>query len=224
MTYDEFKNFLVTYLWKDGDQVLIDNLDNLVRMANASLRADLRLRDQLITDAFGLETSQASLDRVRYVRSVVSDTDGEFKWVEPNQLEHIRTVYPDQVSPVYSIYDNAVHFSGPFQQLFLDGSPYIITLIGYQDIPNLYDVVGGGNITSWLTESYLDLYVYAVLQHAAGFLREDERVAQWKQLYDDAVRRAMDNDQMFGQRGKTTPLPLPYPASPIRRRNWRHNL
>lgn len=221
MDYDEFKAFLVTYLWKDGDQVLIDNLDRLIEMGHASLRVDLRLRDQLELRTESLTTDTTALSPFHYVRNLSSETDGEFKWVEPTQLTELRAAFPNKVTPVYSIFNNLIQLSGPFADLQAAGEPYSVSISGYTDIPDFAQV---GIETSFMADNYLDLYVYAVLQHAAGFLREDERVAQWKQLYNEGVQRVTNNDMMFGQRGKPRSMALPYPASPTRNRNWRHNL
>lgn len=220
MNYNEFKEFLTTFLWRDGDQVLIDNLDVLIEMAHSSLRVDLRLFDQLVSDDRILNTQDQTFpSQMRYIRQIVSDTQGEMRYVNPASLIEVRKRFPNEVKPVYSIYDELLQFSGPFADLFAAGDFYNITIFGYTDIPNF---AAPGVTSSWMEQNYLDVYVYAVLQHASAFLREDERIAQWKQLYDDGINRITTNDAMFAQRGVLTTQPLPYPASPVKRRNWRH--
>lgn len=220
MNYNQFRDFLITFLWKDGDQVLIDNIDTLVEMGHSSLRVDLRLQDNLISSERILDTEEQGYpSNMRYIRSITSDRDGEMKYVEPATLLTLRNSFPNEVKPFYSIFDEMLQFSGPFADMFAESDFYNVTIVGYDDIPNF---VAPGVNTSWMEQNYLDVYVYAVLQHAAGFLREDERIPQWKQLYDDGIERITTSDAMFGQRGKPTTLPLPYPASPYRARNWRH--
>ena len=50
MTYQEFKDHLIAFLWKTGDQVLIDNLDNLITMAEHELRTSFRIADRETSD------------------------------------------------------------------------------------------------------------------------------------------------------------------------------
>ena len=53
MTYQEFKDYLATFLWKDTDQVLIDNLDSLIKMADHELnrKLDITRREELYSVA-----------------------------------------------------------------------------------------------------------------------------------------------------------------------------
>lgn len=222
MTYDEFKAFVVTYLWRDGDADLLANLDNLIKMAHATIRVDLRLREQLDVDVASATTPNYTFtpNRIRYVKSVKTKEEGTFTYISPSDMlvRRVDITNDSAIEPVYSLDNRAVMLLGGFddqdngRQVFVEG---------YIDVPDFSDMA----VTStYLADNFLDLYLYAVLTHVAGFLREDERVAQFKQLYTDAVTRAMDSDKMFRDPPRTAPLPLPYPASPPRYRNWRRDL
>lgn len=60
---------------------------------------------------------------------------------------------------------------------------YPAELVYIQDIPALSD----SNTSNWLLADAPDLYLYGSLVHSAPFLKEDERISVWAQLYQNAV-------------------------------------
>jgi len=63
-----------------------------------------------------------------------------------------------------------------------DGT-YPTELLYYAKIPALSD----SNTTNWLLTSSPDAYLYGSLLQAAPYLKDDERVATWAQLYGAAI-------------------------------------
>jgi hypothetical protein len=60
---------------------------------------------------------------------------------------------------------------------------YTATLVYYQNIPRLTDVV----TTNWLLTKHPDIYFYGSLLNSAPYLKEDARIQVWAQLYQNAV-------------------------------------
>lgn len=56
-------------------------------------------------------------------------------------------------------------------------------LLYYQKIPSLVDGAG----SNWLLNEYPDIYLYGSALHSAPWLREDERLATWGQLYSAGI-------------------------------------
>jgi hypothetical protein len=65
------------------------------------------------------------------------------------------------------------------------------------------------------------LLVYATLYNCAPFLREDERVAQWQQMYKDIINTMNENSAHEKQHGVFGMMPLPRNASGARRTGLR---
>lgn len=117
MNYQEFKDHLITFLWKKGDAQLIASLDNLIRMGEAKLTRELRT-ERRHTSVTIIATDQREQLPADYhsMRQVV-DLDGnlgEFKYVTPGELEAKR----DQINsshwlPIYSLEDNFILLCGP---------------------------------------------------------------------------------------------------------------
>lgn len=72
--------------------------------------------------------------------------------------------------------------------------------------------------SSFLTEDYLDLYVYTVAKHAAPFLRDDSRLQTWRTLQKEALLEANDDAAFNKQRGVYASKQLPRQAGIIRRK------
>jgi hypothetical protein len=47
--------------------------------------------------------------------------------------------------------------------------------------------LGTANQTNWLLTLAPDAYLYGALVQAEGFLAEDDRVAGWKAMFDEAI-------------------------------------
>lgn len=69
-------------------------------------------------------------------------------------------------------------------------APSEIEMIYYAKVPRLQGEVD----TSWLLRDYPELYLYGALVHSAPFLKDDERLAVWQTLYQQAVMAANQSD------------------------------
>lgn len=70
------------------------------------------------------------------------------------------------------------------------GAPYEIEMIYYAQVPRLL----ADSSTNWLLRDYPAIYLYGALVHSAPFLKEDERVPVWQNLYQQAVASANQSD------------------------------
>lgn len=194
MDYATFKTYIATFLWKQNDTDLVNNLDSLIVMANAELARllDINRRNVTLVIAPTVEDYVLPAD-FRHVISLNGANDQNrlvFKQSTASDVLAIRQSTQSQyVSPVYAVTqdgdDKVLMLAGPFATT--TGS---LTLMYRAGIPN-FAVTN----TSWLADDYLDLYVYTVLSHTAPFLREDERVAMWQQMKAAAITSAIDEDR-----------------------------
>ena len=206
MSYDDFKTYLATFLWKDSDTVLLANLDNLIRMGNNKMNRKLRslyketVVEVPITDAreYDLPSNYGKIQTVACTNDVIG---GVWDYVDTRRLEEIRYATKQrQWAQVYSASGNKLLLSGP-------ASGTINLRIYYDITVPLVDGATPATDNWWFSE-FLDLYTYAVLYHAAPFLREDERVPMWKDMYNDAVNEVEEDFHINRKRGQYDALPL----------------
>lgn len=70
------------------------------------------------------------------------------------------------------------------------GEDYPIEIAYYQ----LAQLLDDSNQTNWLTENAPDLLLYAALLEATPFLKNDERIATWQNMYDRAAQAYKSED------------------------------
>ena len=75
------------------------------------------------------------------------------------------------------------HVRGEFELFPTPDEDTDFELLYYQKIPALSD----SNATNWLLDYAPDVYLYGSLVHSAPYLKDDERLNVWAQLYSAAV-------------------------------------
>ena len=75
------------------------------------------------------------------------------------------------------------HVRGEFELFPTPDEDTDFELLYYQKIPALTD----SNATNWLLDYAPDVYLYGSLVHSAPYLKDDERLNVWAQLYSAAV-------------------------------------
>lgn len=213
MTYQEFKDHLLVYLWKQNDQDLIASLDNIIAMAESELNIQEPITQQETSITINPVTDHYTMPSdYRDIRSVNETTIGRVNYVMPEELYN-RRINTNAVLPIYSIQGSKLLFAGPIDPSTGDW-PITVTpefvITYYQKVPNF-------KVTdqSWLADDHLALYTYAVLKHTAGFLREDARLPVWINQYDTLLTQLGNIDANKRARGVEADVPLPYPASAL---------
>lgn len=217
MNYTEFKDHLITFLWKDGDQQLINSLDNLIAMADAELRTTLRVSDRETSTIITTSDLQTLLPPDYHSMRGVAAADPtlnlkEFTYMSPAALTAQYSISNTNFwRPHYSLQDKFLILLGPTTG---DPENEIELLINYkQGVPDfkLAD-------TSWVADEFLNVYTYGVLKHSGMFLREDERLPNWVMLAEDGVSKAVEDSEHNRQIGVYASKQLPRTAGIIRRR------
>lgn len=199
MDYSTFKSYLQTFLWKDNDTVLSNNLDNLILMANSELNRKLDIQRREVSTTIAPEQEDYSLPSDFGQILSISNLEpsrqryraDEMRLTTKSDIMEIRSVTESAyIEPVYYVQKaasvNTLFLVGPFSA----SAPGSFDLTYRTDVPD-YATAD----TSWLADDYLDLYVYTVLKHTAPFLREDERVPVWKAYQQEALDAALDEDK-----------------------------
>lgn len=199
MNYSQFTAYIARFVWRNGDAVFEADLGNMVDMAHARLNRDLRIQRMVVTATFNLTSDVLTLPAdYMELRTITSDTQpAPLQYVSPYERERIKLVSATSFQPIYTVSGNTLLFVGPMA--ITDPSPRTVTLTYYAKIPD-FAVTN----TSWLADEYLDLYTYAVLRHTPAYLKDDERVALWKNEYDETLASVKDAEA--GRRYAGSPL------------------
>jgi hypothetical protein len=187
ISYSDFKAFLTTFLWRDGDTVLMANLDSLIKMAETELNRIFKVEDRAVL--VDLQATSASLDvpsDFREMRSLSMQGVGPMTNLSPLEFSRQDAMNGGrQVLPIFAITNNTIRLSGGFSV----ETPTALSMVYYSNIPD-FKTTGA----SWVADTYLDLYTYTALKHAAPFLREDDRLAVWDAMAKAALTAALDEN------------------------------
>lgn len=213
MDYAGFKNHLTAFLWKPNDAVLSANLDNLIGMANAVLNRDLKTQERQASAQLTLDSLEVDLPADYFsIRSVECDDTTlpirDFSYVQPSEITSLRRQgRTSSWQPYYSIVGTQLVVCGPI------ASPTTVTVQYTAAVPD-YQTADA----SWVADNYLDLYTYATLMHAALFIREDERVSLWTEMYSRALESCNTNAEWYQNRAVPASTRLPRNPNATRRR------
>ncbi len=205
MNYAAFKAYIARFVWRNGDTVFEADLDNMINMAHARLNRDLRMQRMIVVASTDLTSDRIALPSdYLEMRTITSDSPpAPMQYVSPYERERIKLANASTFQPIYTIMGESIGFVGPMAPT--DNPPRSVILTYYSKIPDF-----AATDSSWLADDYLDLYTYAVLRHTPAYLKEDERVALWKNEYDETLGSVMNAEA--GRKYAGSPLRAPMPG------------
>jgi len=223
LTYTQFKDYIKTYLWRDNDVDLTNNIDTLILQANnelTQLTRDFNRREAVVviapeTEDFDLTAKVSDFEAVKSLTSNANNTlyrRSQKKFVQTtlSDLFAIRAKYPGVgLMPYYCVSRDGSNFVLRLVGSFSATNPGDLTLVYRLGIPDFQ-----ATDASWLADEYLSLYVYTVMKHCALFLREDERVQAYKALQLEAYQVADEDDKHNLQFGGSPLRMRPHRAVP----------
>jgi hypothetical protein len=195
-TYAELKSTIADYLNRDDLTAVIPTF---IRLAESKFNRKLRVRQMIVrataeieTAFFAppgdwLETKEFQLN-TNPITKLDYITEGF-----GNQLRATR--FPAAGKPrFYTVVGNQLEFI-PTPDTTYDGE-----LTYYAKIPSLSD----SNTSNWLLAYAPDLYLYGALVEAEPYLKNDERVALWGELY----LRVVADIEVADERASVASTPL----------------
>lgn len=175
--YTTLKAALVAWVRNSG---LTGDEDGMIQLCEAKLNRRLRTRSM---DTVTTSTLTAASDSISFptrcieVQSV-SILSGS-SWLEMEPLTS------DDLDSAYSSTSGTPAF-----YTITDGIEFDCPALTSQSIQVRYwkalDIAS--DTTNWVLTNAADLYLYGSLTAAGGFLREDQRLADWKALFDEGVQ------------------------------------
>jgi hypothetical protein len=195
-TYAELKSTIADYLNRDD---LTSIIPTFIKLAEAKFNRKLRVRQMIkratatIDAAFldcpsdWLENKELQLNTNPLTKlEVITESYG-------NELRATR--YPAAGKPqYYAIVGTQLEF------IPTPDSEYVGELTYYANIPSLSD----SNTSNWLLAYAPDLYLYGALVEAEPYLKNDERLSIWGELY----LRVIADIEVADERASVASTPL----------------
>jgi hypothetical protein len=199
MTFASLKEDMRRYLERGftlaSDEIVYEQLPRLINLAERRIARELKVEGliNVLTGTFspGLAVYPKP-DRWRQTVSFNYGTgtnNDTYTQIYPRSYEYIRSYWPDRsqtsAPQFYADYDYENWIVSPTPD-----AAYPFEVLVYQLLPLLDD----SNQTNWLTEYAPQLLLYASLLEATPFLKNDERIGIWQQMYDRAAQALNGED------------------------------
>ncbi len=195
MTYNSLLTDVRRYLERgftlESDKLVFEQLPSLINNAERRIARELKLLGLLVPVTTTLPAGTSTLakpDRWRMttaIRAVGLDP------ILPRSYDYCRTYWPDPAQTAATVefyadydYDHWLFVPTPTADVQLD--------ILYYELPVMLD---DSNQTNWLTAQAPNLLLYAALLEATPFLKNDERIPVWEQMYTRAGQGIATEDQ-----------------------------
>jgi hypothetical protein len=178
-TFAGLKTTIADYLNRDD---LTSIIPSFIALAEAKFNRKLRTR-QMVKRANGqIETAFFS-----YPSDWLSSKEFQLNTSPITRLEFVTEAYADQLrSSTFISTGKPRYYTIVGTQLEFIPTPdatYTAELTYYAKIPALSD----SNTSNWLLAYAPDLYLYGALLEATPYLKDDERLATWSQMYINSL-------------------------------------
>lgn len=176
-TYATLKSDISGWLLRDD---LTAAIPSFVRLAEASIRRDVRIRQMIRTYTLTISAQSQALpeDFMEMERIVLNSTVWQLTYMPPSALYN-SPEYSDGGNPLYYTIEGENLITAP------DATGNDALLSYYKAFSSL----SSDSDTNWLLTNAYDVYLYGSLSHAAPYIKEDERVGLWNAGYTDAVSK-----------------------------------
>lgn len=192
MTFESLQQDVRRYLERGAtlasDAVVYEQIPRLINLAERRISRELKVQGfiNVVTGSMAVGQSVYSKpDRWRDTVSINIGTgtgNNTRKMLYARDYEYCRAYWPDESQteePIfYADYDYSHWLISPTPD-----EAYPFEILYYELPPLLDDEVQ----TNWITEYAPQLLLYATLLEATPFLKNDERIPVWQQMYDRAA-------------------------------------
>ena len=192
---EDLRRYLERGFTLESDQIVYEQLPRLINLAERRIARELKVEGLINVLTGTLSPGLAVYPKPDRWRSTVSfnfgtgDQNNDYNQLFPRSYEYVRSYWPDRsqtdVPLFYAEYDYNNWIIAPTPD-----AAYPFEVLVYQILPLLDDA----NQTNWLTEYAPQVLLYASLLEATPFLKNDERVGLWQQMYDRAAQALNGED------------------------------
>lgn len=192
MTFATLKEDVQRYLERGAtlasDPIVYEQIPRLINLAERRIARELKVQGFINVVTSALVPGQSVYDKPDRWRDTISINIGtgagntSRKTLFTREYEYLRAYWPDEsqrAEPLfYSDYDYNHWLVVPTPD-----AAYPMEVLYYELPPLLDDTTQ----TNWLSEYAPQLLLYGTLLEATPFLKNDERIPTWQQMYDRAA-------------------------------------
>lgn len=192
MTFDSLQQDVRRYLERGAtlasDAVVYEQIPRLINLAERRISRELKIQGFINVVTGTMSIGQSVYDKPDRWRDTVSiniGTGANNNTRQPlyaRSYEYCRSYWPDESQTeeplFYADYDYTHWLISPTPD-----EAYPFEILYYQLPPLLDDETQ----TNWITEYAPQVLLYATLLEATPFLKNDERISVWQQMYDRAA-------------------------------------
>ena len=192
MTFTTLQQDVRRYLERGGsyasDPVVFEQIPRLINLAERRIARELKIQGFINVVTGTLQSGVAVYDKPDRWRDTVSinigtgQNNNTRKVLFARAYEYLLSYWPDRTAtdePIfYSEYDYDHWLIAPTPD-----ADYPFEVLYYELPPLLDDAVQ----TNWLTDYAPQLLLYGTLLEATPFLKNDERIPVWQNMYDRAA-------------------------------------
>ena len=189
---EDLRRYLERGFTLESDQLVYEQLPRLINLAERRIARELKVEGLINVITSTMSPGLAVYPKPDRWRSTVSFNFGignEYNQLFPRSYEYVRSYWPDRsqtdIPLFYAEYDYNNWIVAPTPD-----SAYPFEVLVYQLLPLLDET----NQTNWLTDFAPQVLLYASLLEATPFLKNDERIAVWQQMYDRAAQALNGED------------------------------
>lgn len=179
-TYSELQSAVANWLARPGDATLVPFIPDFVRLAEARIGRDLRIRAMELRATAEIDGAFLALPAgFLEMRNLQLNTDPvtRLELMSPEQIDSLRGGSQAGRPRWYCV------LGGQIQLAPAPDGPYEAEMIYWRR----FEPLGVSQPANWLLEHAPDIYLYAALIEATAFIGNDERLALWSAGYDRAV-------------------------------------
>lgn len=191
MTYDSLVQDVQQYLER-SDVATVSKIPLFIMLCEQKLASDIKFLGNLIVNVSTMVAGQPVIDKPARWRKTVSmnvTVAGVKHPVLLRKYEYLREYWPDatnqDIPKYYCDYDYTHWLVAPTPD-----DAYSFEVLYYERVQPL----DSGNQTNWFTQYAPQAMLYGSLLQAMPFLKNDGRIAIWKQEYNEIVQALKAED------------------------------
>jgi hypothetical protein len=192
---EDIRRYLERGFTLASDQLVYEQIPRLINLAERRIARELKVEGLINVLTGTMQPGLAVYPKPDRWRSTVSfnfgtgDQNNEYNQLFPRSYEYVRSYWPNRsdtdVPLFYAEYDYSNWIVAPTPD-----QAYPFEVLVYQLLPLLDDT----NQTNWLTDYAPQVLLYASLLEATPFLKNDERIPVWQQMYDRSAQALNGED------------------------------
>ena len=192
---EDIRRYLERGFTLASDQLVYEQIPRLINLAERRIARELKVEGLINVLTGTMQPGLAVYPKPDRWRSTVSfnfgtgDQNSEYNQLFPRSYEYVRSYWPNRsetdVPLIYAEYDYNNWIVAPTPD-----QAYPFEVLVYQLLPLLDDT----NQTNWLTDYAPQVLLYASLLEATPFLKNDERIPVWQQMYDRSAQALNGED------------------------------